>query len=50
MIALTFILRRIALLVVVLFIVSILTFAIVNVLPGDVAHGHLGRSRHARAG
>jgi peptide/nickel transport system permease protein len=42
MIALTFILRRTALLVVVLFIVSLLTFGIVNVLPGDVATAILG--------
>src|ERR1700712_3150831 len=42
MIALTFILRRSALLVVVLFIVSLVIFGIVNVLPGDVATAILG--------
>jgi peptide/nickel transport system permease protein len=36
------ILRRLGLMVVVLFIVSLLTFAIVNVLPGDVAYAILG--------
>lgn len=36
------ILRRLGLMVVVLFIVSVLTFGIVNVLPGDVAHSILG--------
>jgi peptide/nickel transport system permease protein len=40
--ALGFIIRRVLLLVVVLFAVSILTFAIVNVLPGDVATAVLG--------
>jgi peptide/nickel transport system permease protein len=40
--ALGFILRRVLLLVVVLLAVSILTFAIVNVLPGDVATAVLG--------
>jgi len=34
--------RRIGLLVVVLFLVSVLTFAIVNILPGDVAQAMLG--------
>jgi peptide/nickel transport system permease protein len=42
MTALSFILRRIGLLVLVLFAVSMLTFAIVNVLPGDVANAVLG--------
>lgn len=37
-----FILRRLGLLVVVLLLVSMLTFAIVNVLPGDVATAILG--------
>ncbi|WP_159999230.1 ABC transporter permease [Roseomonas sp. 18066] len=40
--ALGFILRRVALLAVVLLAVSVLTFAIVNVLPGDVATAVLG--------
>lgn len=40
--ALGFILRRVLLLVVVLLAVSVLTFAIVNVLPGDVATAVLG--------
>ncbi|WP_431283128.1 ABC transporter permease [Humitalea sp. 24SJ18S-53] len=35
-------LRRVGLLVLVLFIVSVLTFCIVNVLPGDVAQAILG--------
>jgi peptide/nickel transport system permease protein len=39
---LNFILRRVGLLVIVLFAVSVLTFAIVNVLPGDVANAVLG--------
>ncbi|MEO9189707.1 MAG: hypothetical protein ABI224_06845 [Acetobacteraceae bacterium] len=34
--------RRLGLLLVVLFIVSVLTFVIVNVLPGDVANAILG--------
>jgi peptide/nickel transport system permease protein len=42
LLALTFILRRVALLVLVLFAVSVLTFGIVNVLPGDVATAILG--------
>ena len=37
-----FVLRRIGLLIVVLIAVSILTFGIVNVLPGDVANAVLG--------
>jgi len=40
--ALQLILRRLALLLVVLFVVSVLTFGIVNVLPGDVANAMLG--------
>jgi peptide/nickel transport system permease protein len=40
--ALQLILRRLFLLVVVLFLVSTLTFGIVNVLPGDVANAMLG--------
>ncbi|MBE9604543.1 ABC transporter permease [Acetobacteraceae bacterium H6797] len=40
--ALGFIIRRVLLLVVVLLAVSVLTFAIVNVLPGDVATAVLG--------
>lgn len=36
------ILRRLGLMVIVLFVVSILTFGIVNVLPGDVAYAILG--------
>ncbi len=36
------ILRRLGLLLVVLFLVSVLTFGIVNVLPGDVANAILG--------
>lgn len=40
--ALQLILRRLGLLLVVLFIVSVLTFGIVNVLPGDVANAILG--------
>ncbi len=40
--ALQLILRRCGLLLVVLFIVSVLTFGIVNVLPGDVANAILG--------
>ncbi|PZW37693.1 peptide/nickel transport system permease protein [Humitalea rosea] len=42
MIALTFILRRCVMLVLVLVAVSVLTFGIVNVLPGDVATAVLG--------
>ncbi|MBN8874323.1 MAG: ABC transporter permease [Rhodospirillales bacterium] len=42
MTALVFICRRLALLLLVLALVSILTFAIVNVLPGDVATAVLG--------
>ena len=42
MVAVTFILRRTALLAVVLFIVSLVIFGIVNVLPGDVATAILG--------
>jgi len=37
-----FILRRILLLVLILFAVSVITFAIVNILPGDVANAILG--------
>lgn len=40
--AVQLILRRLGLLLVVLFIVSVLTFIIVNVLPGDVANAILG--------
>ena len=42
MLAASLILRRLALLVVVLLLVSLLTFGIVNVLPGDVANAILG--------
>ncbi|MGY6251071.1 ABC transporter permease [Bosea thiooxidans] len=42
MIALTFIIRRLALLLLVLVLVSMMTFLIVNVLPGDVASAVLG--------
>lgn len=42
MLILTFVLRRLGLLLLVLFIVSVLTFGIVNVLPGDVATAILG--------
>src|ERR1700712_1688853 len=42
MIVLAFLLRRVTLLVVVLVIVSMMTFGIVNVLPGDVATAILG--------
>lgn len=40
--ALQLILQRLLLLVVVLFVVTVLTFVIVNVLPGDVANAILG--------
>ena len=42
MVVLAFVLRRLGLLVFVLVAVSMLTFAIVNVLPGDVANAILG--------
>ncbi|RYJ00863.1 MAG: ABC transporter permease, partial [Acetobacteraceae bacterium] len=42
MVVLGFILRRLGLLALVLLAVSVLTFGIVNVLPGDVATAILG--------